>query len=135
MAVCTAVGIGHRDTGKQVHSVQFMFFVKADLNMGVIITVTTVCRTGTTHDARPGSGITVCVMQVTHTFVQIVDFRHEVFIPGIHETVSLRGSGFISLRFKTVQYPLRIATTGVNMQGWSHPTETCHPGAGLKHLC
>lgn len=28
MAVCTAVGIGHRDTGKQVHSVQFMFLSK-----------------------------------------------------------------------------------------------------------
>lgn len=102
--------------------------------MGVIITVTTVCRTGTTHDARqaPASPFVSrrSPIRLFRLLTSVMKFLYPAFMK-----LSARGSGFISLRFKTVQYPLRIATTGVNMQGWSHPTETYHPGAGLKHLC
>lgn len=42
ITVCTAVGIGHRDTGEQVNTVQRMFFVKTDLNVGVVITVSAI---------------------------------------------------------------------------------------------
>lgn len=88
MVVCIVVGIGYCDIGKQVYIVQFMFFVKVDLNMGVIIIVIIVCRIGIIYDVCSGIGIIVCVMQVIYMFVQIVNFCYEVFIFGIYEIVS-----------------------------------------------
>ncbi|SYU45962.1 Uncharacterised protein [Klebsiella pneumoniae] len=61
-------------TGKQIQSIQLMFFVDTDLNMCVVVTETTTGRAGSAHDACPCASFTIDVTQVTHTFIQIVHF-------------------------------------------------------------
>ena len=82
----------------------------------------------------PGSGITVCVT-AGHPYVcSVVDFRHEVLYPAFMKTVSLRGSGFISLALKpsSIHFvlPPLVSDAGVGVTRLKPIIRV--PG---KHLC
>ncbi|GCS05295.1 hypothetical protein BvCmsHHP016_03350 [Escherichia coli] len=87
----TAVSMCDSETGKQIQSVQLMFFVDPDLNVRVVVTETTTGRAGTAHDACPCTGFAVDVTQVTHTFVQVVDLVQKRFIVNREQSGGIPG--------------------------------------------
>ncbi|CSQ19811.1 Uncharacterised protein [Shigella sonnei] len=80
ITACMAVGIGHGHPGEEVKAIEFMFVIRTDLNVGVVVTESTAGRPGSAHDSGPCTGLTVNVTQITHTFVKVVDLSKEGFI-------------------------------------------------------